>query len=142
MAADDFFHDLYETALEPGELLSAILVPAIRPHQRMRFDELARRRGDYAIVGVAANVSMAGGKITDIRLAFCAVGNTPTRATNAERALSRQTFDASLIQAAKDALSDDLAPDGDDTLSGDTKLRLARVLLGRVLTNLAAETNA
>ena len=51
VSADDFFIDLFQTAIEPGELLVAIHVPVIRPGHRWAFHEFARRRGDYALVG-------------------------------------------------------------------------------------------
>ena len=85
--ADDFFHDLFQTAIEPGELLVAIHVPIVRAGQRWAFDELARRRGDYAIVGAGILADFNGDLVEQIRLVFFAVGNTPVRAKAAEQAL-------------------------------------------------------
>lgn len=136
VAADEYFRDLFETVIAPGELLSAVRVPLGRPGTRMRFDEIARRRGDYAMVGLAAHLALAGDLVETARLAFCAVGPTPTRAPAAEAALAGRPLGLESIAAAKAALAADLAPDADDTLSAAARMHLARVLLGRVLSAL------
>lgn len=134
--ADAFFRDLYETALVPGELLTAVRVPLAAPGARMHFAEIARRRGDYAMVGIAANLVLTDGLVTSARLGFCSVGPTPMRAPGAEAALTGHPLDADAIAAARAALADDLAPDDDDGLSAAARMHLARVLLGRVLAAL------
>ena len=86
--AQDFFRGLFETALAPQEVLTAIRVPAANKDTRVGFAELARRHGDYAIVGLAASARAAGKSLTDVRLAYFGVGNTPVRAKKAEAALA------------------------------------------------------
>ena len=125
IAADDFFIDLYETALRPDEMLTAIRVPAATPETRTGFAELARRHGDYAIVGLAATARAKGKGLADVRLAFFGVGNTPLRARKAEEALASGDVDA-----AVNAL--DLAPHDDIQATGPEKKHLAGVLLRRV----------
>ncbi|KAB1073480.1 FAD binding domain-containing protein [Methylobacterium planeticum] len=137
VAADDFFLDLFENAIAPGELLCAIRVPLPEPGTRMRFEEIARRRGDYALVGLGAKLVLAGGTIVSARLGFCSVGPTPMRAPAAEAALTGRPLDAQAIAAARAALGDDLFPDEDDSLSAAARMHLARVLLGRVLAALS-----
>lgn len=134
--ADAFFQGLYQTALQPGELLTALLVPAIRTGQKMRFDELARRRGDYALAGLAASVTFSDNVVADVRLAFCAAGPTPMRAASAETVLTGQAISPETIRAAQACLDRDLDPFGDEEMPAATRLHLARVLLGRVLTAL------
>ncbi|MCJ2050335.1 FAD binding domain-containing protein [Methylobacterium sp. J-070] len=136
VAADAFFRDLFETAIAPGEILSAVRVPLGRPNTRMRFDEIARRRGDYAMVGLAAHLVLAGDAVETARLAFCSVGPTPVRAPAAEAALAGRPLEPESIAAAKAALAGDLDPDDDDTLSAAARKHLAGVLLGRVLSGL------
>jgi carbon-monoxide dehydrogenase medium subunit len=131
--ADDFFVDLFETALAPGELVTAIHVPLFRSDQRIAFDELARRRGDYALVGCGMLATCAGDRIDDIRIAFFAVGNVPTRARRAEAALSGAQLDAARIASAQAALETDLTPPESDEVPPAMRLHLARVLLGRLL---------
>ena len=136
VASDDFFRDLYETALCPGELLTAVRVPLAAPGSRMHFAEIARRRGDYAMVGLAANLVLTDGIVTSARLGFCSAGPTPMRAPAAEAALAGRPLDPDAIAAARAALADDISPDDDDSLSAAARMHLARVLLGRVLGTL------
>ena len=133
VSADDFFIDLFETALAPGELLVAVHVPLFRSNQRIAFDELARRRGDYALVGCGIVGSFENDLIQDIRIAFFSVGNVPTRAGHAEAALVGARMDADRIAAAQAGLDNDLAPADSDDVPPAMRLHLARVLLGRLL---------
>ena len=88
MKADDFFKGLFETALGPQDVLTAIRIPAAGKDTRVGFAELARRHGDYAIVGLAASARADGKGLADVRLAFFGVGATPMRAKKAEAALA------------------------------------------------------
>lgn len=131
--ADDFFLDLYETAMQPGEILAAIWFPVKRPTQRFSFDELARRRGDYAIVGAAVAADFEADIIKDIRIALISVGPTPMRARQAEDSLRGHALGEQSITAAQHALAQDLSPDDDPQVSSTTRMHLARVLLKRRL---------
>jgi len=115
--AEDFFKGLFETALRPGELLTAVEFPVAARGDRSAFGELSRRQGDYAIVGLAARRAAA------LRLAFFGVGATPVLARHAA---AQQT-----LREASDALARDLDPTADLYHSAATKLHLARVLLER-----------
>ncbi|SDU18320.1 xanthine dehydrogenase family protein subunit M [Stappia sp. ES.058] len=134
--ADDFFLDIYETAMEPGEILQAILVPPVRAGQVAVFDELARRRGDYAMVGAAVQAEFDGPGLTDISIAFFSVGNKPTRAGSAEAALREKALDDTTIAAAQAALDGDLEPSDEPQMPASVRRHLARVLLGRLLGHL------
>ena len=125
--ADDFFKGLFETALGPTDVLTAIRVPAATNDMRVGFAEYARRHGDYAMVGLAASAKANGKGLTDIRLAYFGVGNTPLRAKKAEAALAGGNVD----DAVK-ALASDLDPPADVQATGPTKKHLAGVLLRRV----------
>jgi aerobic carbon-monoxide dehydrogenase medium subunit len=131
--AGDFFVDLFETALAPGELVVAVHVPLFKRDQLIAFDELARRRGDYALVGCGVIATCDKARIETICIAFFAVGNVPTRARHAEAVLSGQALDAARIAAAQAALDQDLAPPDGDEVPSAMRLHLARVLLGRLL---------
>jgi aerobic carbon-monoxide dehydrogenase medium subunit len=127
--ADAFFKGLFETALRPQEMLTAVRVPAADKNTRVGFAELARRHGDYAIVGLAATARADGKRVADVRLAYFGVGNTPVRARKAEAALA-----AGNIDAAVNAL--DLEPNDDVQASAKVKKHLAGVLLRRVAKQL------
>ncbi len=130
--ADDFFKGLFETALGPQDVLTAIRIPAATAQTRVGFAEFARRHGDYAMVGLAASARADGKGLTDIRLAYFGVGATPLRAKKAEAALAGGDIDAAVA-----ALAQDLDPSDDVQSTGATKKHLAGVLLRRVAKQLA-----
>src|ERR1700716_2398622 len=90
IAAGDFFKGLYATALKTGELLVAAEFPLPKPAYASAFGELARRHGDYAMVGVAVHGSTQGGKFSDMRVVFFGVADRPQRAARFEAALGGQ----------------------------------------------------
>jgi carbon-monoxide dehydrogenase medium subunit len=137
IAARDFFKGLYATALQPDEVLTHIEIAVPGPDHRSAFVELAQRRGDYAIAGVAAVAKLAGGTLTGLRLAFLGVGQTPVLARNAMAAMEGKPPAADAIAAATKALAKDLDPAPDLYSSAATKMHLARVLTTRALTALA-----
>lgn len=120
--AQKFFKGLFEVDLAPGELVAAVELPAQLKDQRSVFLELARRHGDYAIIGLAAY----RGKST--RFVFCGAGPTPIFAKRASAAGD--------VREAKAALDQDLDPPADLYTSSATKLHLAKVLLERAWTRL------
>jgi aerobic carbon-monoxide dehydrogenase medium subunit len=127
--ANAFFKGLFETALRPQEMIIAVRVPAADRATRVGFAELARRHGDYAIVGLAAYACSDGKGLSDVRLAYFGVGDTPVRAKKAEAALA-----AGDVDAAVKAL--DLDPQDDVQATAKTKRHLAGVLLRRVAQQL------
>jgi aerobic carbon-monoxide dehydrogenase medium subunit len=127
--AQDFFRGLFETALAPQEVLTAIRVPAADKGARVGFAELARRHGDYAIVGLAASARADGKGLSNIRLAYFGVGDTPVRAKKAEAALASGNIDAAVAAL-------DLDPNDDVLATARLKKHLAGVLLRRVAKQL------
>jgi carbon-monoxide dehydrogenase medium subunit len=123
--AEAFYKGLFESALTPRDVLTAIRIPAATSETRTAFAELARRHGDYAMVGLAATARTAGKALGDVRLVFFGVGTTPVRARTAEAALA-----AGDIEAA--AKATDLDPPDDVQATGAVKRQLAGVLLRRV----------
>jgi len=121
--ADDFFLGVYETALTPGEILTAIEIPIPGPGCQHGFAELARRNGDYAMTGLAM---MRG---PDPRIVWFAMSDRPVRALAAERALQAGAEVSAVLALATDGI--DVL--GDLNASAQMKRHYARVLLGRVL---------
>ena len=130
--ADDFFKGLFETALGPRDVLTAIRLPAATKDTRAGFAEFSRRHGDYAMVGLAASARANGKGLSDVRLAFFGVGATPVRPKRAEDALSGG---ASADEAVA-TLASSFAPSDDVQATGATKRHLAGVLLRRVAKQL------
>jgi carbon-monoxide dehydrogenase medium subunit len=129
--ADDFFKGLFDTALGPRDVLTAIRVPAATKDARVGFAEFARRHGDYAMVGLAAGAKANGSGLASVRLAYFGVGATPIRAKKAEAALASGKPDD-----AVSALASDLNPSDDVQATGALKKHLAGVLLRRVAKQL------
>jgi aerobic carbon-monoxide dehydrogenase medium subunit len=127
--AEDFFKGLFETALGPQDVLTAIRIPVATKDSRTGFAELVRRHGDYAIVGLAASARANGKRLADARLAFFGVGATPVRVKKSEAALAGGD-----VNAAVAAL--DLDPGDDVQATGEVKKHLAGVLLRRVAKQL------
>lgn len=136
IAAADFFEGFYRTARQPQEILVGVEFPVCRPAERAHFSELARRRGDYAMVGLAALLEFDRAVVSRARLVFLAVGDRPVLAAGAMAALQGRAPDDAAVRAAQEALAGDLDPPGDLQADPATKLHLARVLLGRSIAQL------
>jgi carbon-monoxide dehydrogenase medium subunit len=136
--ARDFFQALYTTAIGPAEVLTAIEIPIPSDGSRSAFVELTRRRGDYAIVGVAALATNTKGVLSSVQLAFLGVDQTPVLAKSSMAEIEGKRLSPAVIAAAAKALASDLDPSGDAYSTPATKLHLARVITARALTALAA----
>lgn len=142
IAAQDFFTGLYTTALAANEVIVACEIPVATSTQRFTFDELARRHGDYAVVGLAASARLQNGAPDQVRLAWLGVGSMPLRATATEQVLQGQPLSDAAIDRATEALRAELQPEADLTHSAAAKLHLAGVLLKRALLSLDAQSSA
>jgi carbon-monoxide dehydrogenase medium subunit len=136
VAADDFFQGLYRTALSSDEVLVAVEIPVATAEARHGFLELARRHGDYAMIGVAAKARLRSGALSDVRLVYFAAGDRPVLAGRASAALEGGPNSADARRAAMDALDGDLDPPEDLNASAAMRLHLAKVLTRRVLEDL------
>jgi aerobic carbon-monoxide dehydrogenase medium subunit len=135
IAAQDFFTGIYETALSPEELLVAVELPVARKNVAHFFHEFARRHGDYAILGLAAQAMVEAGAFTDLRLAFFAVRDRPVLAGAAKKLVGAAVTPAMLFNACT-ALGEELAPYDDQQASASMRRHLAKVLLARCVAAL------
>jgi aerobic carbon-monoxide dehydrogenase medium subunit len=135
IAAGDFFIGIYETALSPHELLVAVELPVARRNSAHFFCEFARRHGDYAIAGLAAQAVVEGGVFTSLRMAFFAVGDRPVLVGATERLLNVAVTPAALSQASR-ALAEELDPHDDQQASASMRRHLAKVLMTRCVSAL------
>jgi carbon-monoxide dehydrogenase medium subunit len=133
--ATDFFTGIYETVLSPDELLTAVEVPVKRPNSVHFFHEYARRKGDYALVGLAASAVLERGSFADLRLGFFAVGEKPLLAT-ASKHLTGKPVTASMLTDAQLALDDELDPQEDQQATAGMRRYLARQLMARCVAGL------
>jgi carbon-monoxide dehydrogenase medium subunit len=134
--ADGFFRSTFETALEPDELLTKIEFPIEGPDWRHAFAEFSRRHGDFAIVGAAARARLNTRRFADIRVVMFGIADRPMRIYAAEKALLSAANLKEGIAAAQATLAKALEPPSDNQTSSETRLHLARVLLGRALAQL------
>jgi carbon-monoxide dehydrogenase medium subunit len=135
VAAKEFFTGIYETVLSPRELLVSVDVPLARKGSAHFFHEFARRHGDYAIVGLAAQAIFEGNLFADLRLGFFAVGDRPVLAEAAKKLINVAVTPAVLSEAC-DALSDELDPQEDQQATPSMRRHLAKVLLVRCVSTL------
>jgi carbon-monoxide dehydrogenase medium subunit len=136
LPATEFFTGLFATQLAADEVLTRIEIDVTTPGQRVAFHELARRGGDYALVGLAARGNVADGQFSMLHLGYFAVGATPILARNAAAALTGRPVDAAALEQAQAALAADLAPQDDLQASATTRMTLARLLLRRAVADL------
>lgn len=144
VAASDFFVGLFATDLALGELLVEVAFPPAPPRAGYAFDEVARRPGDYAMVGAAAVAVLdAAGQCDRAQLVFLSVGEYPTPARQAVASLQGRRPSAELIaQAAATAASLDVDPVADIHASAAYRRHLAKVLAQRTLTTAFARAGA
>jgi aerobic carbon-monoxide dehydrogenase medium subunit len=133
--ADEFFTGIYETALSPQELLVTVELPLARKDSAHFFHEFARRHGDYAIVGLAAQAIIAGGQFADLRLGFFAAGDRPLLAGAAGK-LINVAVTPEVLANASTALGEELDPLEDQQATPAMRRHLAKVLLSRCVSTL------
>ena len=134
--AATFFKGLFETDLQPGELIVEVVVP-VQPAGRLwGFGELSRRHGDFAMVGVVAIAAVSHDVIDDPRVVYLGCADHAKRAARVEAALSGRRLPLEDGDWLYRALSTDLAPTDSPGCKGATKLHLAAVLSRRVFSAL------
>jgi aerobic carbon-monoxide dehydrogenase medium subunit len=134
LAPEEFFLTYLTTSLEPTELLVELRVPALPPRSGTAFVELSRRHGDFALVGVAAALTLAADdRCTDARIALIGVGPTAARGTAGEAALRGEAPSAERFREAARLVASDLEPESDLQASADYRKDMAEVLVRRAL---------
>ncbi|MDE2943044.1 MAG: xanthine dehydrogenase family protein subunit M [Gemmatimonadota bacterium] len=135
---EDFFLGPFFSALEPDELLTAIDVPPSAAEEGTAFDEVARRRGDYALAGVAARVRLdSGGVCEEAAISLVNGGSTPCLMTEAARTLIGAEPTPEAIEAAAAACAETSEPAADMHANEAYRRHLIRVLTKRVLSRAA-----
>ena len=144
IAAADFFLGHLSTALRPDELLEAVRFPAAAPRTGAAFCEVSRRRGDFAMAGVAAQVTLEDGVIADARICISGVAGVPLRCPDSEQALLGSAAGPDVLGGAADAARDIMNPADDLHATAGYRRHVAGILLRRAVTTavgLAAAAN-
>jgi carbon-monoxide dehydrogenase medium subunit len=134
LTTDEFFQGMFTTALTPDELLVEIALPPMTLRTGWAFVEFARRHGDYALMGVAALITVdEQNQCTQVRLVYLNAGDGPVEARQAANILAGQKQSSAAIDAAAAAVDNEIAPAGSVHGSADYQRHLARVLTRRAL---------
>jgi carbon-monoxide dehydrogenase medium subunit len=137
--AEDFFVGIYETLLSAQELLVAVEVPLLPPNSAHYFCEFARRQGDYAIVGLAAQAVVedhpGNRRLFDFRPVFFGLSDRPVRAKAAAMLVNTDMTPDTLSEALQ-ALADELDPPEDQQANSAMRRHYAKVLLARCVAAL------
>jgi len=133
IAADDFFVGLFENALGADEILVEIRIPAPGAGSGGAYEKFERKVGDYAVSGVAVQLTMSGSTCSAARVGLTNVSPVPMRATAAEAALAGRELTDEVLEAAGEAAAQECDPSKDLRGSVEYKRDLTRVLLKRAV---------
>lgn len=133
IAADDLFDSVFATTLVRSEVITEVRIPAMRPRAGYAIEEYARRKGDFAVVAIAAVVEGDSGRCTRARLAAAGVGARPVRLRPAEQALESNGLGAENVDAACRKAAEAVEPFSDLVASADFRRHLTSVLVKRAL---------
>ena len=138
--AAEWFEGYLATSRRDDEILVEVRFPAAGPDTGVAFQEVARRHGDFAIVGLAASLTLTDGAISDARLAFAGIADVPVRAADAEDLLAGERPSAELFEEAARRATADIDPPADLNGSPEYRKKVAATLVRRALR--AAADNA
>ena len=134
LKADDFFMAPLTTAIDPGELLTEIRLPAWSQDWRWGFQEVCRRQGDFAMVGAVSLLQIDGaGVCQSACITMFGVGGAPARIRRAEEALVGERIDDSLLEDVSKIVSEELDPDSDIHASAAYRKEVGGVIARRTL---------
>ena len=131
---DQFFKGLFQTALEPDEILTEIRIPTPPARSGGAYVKLERKVGDFATAATAAQVTLgAGGEVVSVGIGLTNAGPTPIRAAAAENLLTGKQPSADLIAEAARQAAAATNPSADRRGAVEYKREMARVLTARAL---------
>jgi carbon-monoxide dehydrogenase medium subunit len=133
IAARDFYQGAYFTALEPGEIVTAIHIPAPAAGHGYAYEKLKRKVGDYATAAAAVVLTMSGGKVASCSIGLTNVAETPLWAEEAAKILTGSTLDAATVKKAVTAAEAITSPATDSRGPAAYRTKMAGVMLTRAL---------
>ncbi len=133
--ASEFFQGIMTTALGENDLLTFIEVPVAHTGDGSAYAKFSHPASRYAVIGVAASVSISAGSCTGAAIAVGGLVPTPCRAASVEQALTGQVLTPDVIATASQAVSNDVGDDplGDIFASGEYRKAVAHVYVGRAV---------
>jgi carbon-monoxide dehydrogenase medium subunit len=133
IAAREFYQGAYFTALEPGEIVTAIHIPAPAAGHGYAYEKLKRKVGDYATAAAAVVLTMSGGKVASCSIGLTNVAETPLWAEEAAKILTGSTLDAATVKKAVTAAEAITSPATDSRGPAAYRTKMAGVMLTRAL---------
>ncbi len=141
VSAEEFYLGYMATATQANEVLTEVRVPAWKPGRLWAIDEVSRRKGDFAMVGVALWVDSDGAACTDARIVLFGVGGRPVRVEKAEQRLRGAALDDATLKEVERIVFEELEPDSDIHASALYRKEVGGVLTRRALKAAAARAN-
>jgi len=133
MSLADFFVDTFTTALEPGEIISEVILPIEDSSTGTSYQKLYQPASGFAIVGIAARIKMSGGKVAMARVGVTGLAGKPYRATTVEKALEGTAGGPTDIQKAAALVAEGVDANSDLHASAEYRKQMARVYTMRAL---------
>jgi len=142
IAAREFYQGAYFTALEPGEIVTAVRIPVPAAGHGYAYEKLKRKIGDYATAAAAIVLTMAGGKVASCSIGLTNVAETPLWAEEAAKILTGSTLDAATVKKAVAAAEAITAPATDGRGPAQYRTKMAGVMLARALARAKERASA
>ena len=133
VSAKEFYKGLFETSINPDEILTSVKYPINQNNKKLFFDEITRRHGDYAMAGLVGSIKQKSNINEEINLVFFGTGDKPNEAPKTCEYLLKNEYNYSNI---KDILKNDIEFASDISSSSDMKAHLSAILVGRMMKEL------
>ena len=133
VAARQFYQGIYSTALEPGEILTAVRIPVPAAGHGYAYEKLKRKVGDYATAAAAVVLTMNGGKVATCSIGLTNVAEMPLLAEEAAKVLVGSSLDAATVKKAAAAAEKITSPAEDRRGTPAYRTKMAGVMLTRAL---------
>jgi aerobic carbon-monoxide dehydrogenase medium subunit len=141
LPAAEFYQGAYFTALEPGEILTSISVPAAAAGHGYAYEKLKRKIGDYATAAAAVMLTIAGGKVTACAIGLTNLHETPLLATDAARAVIGTSLDEATLKKAAALAEAIMSPASDARGPAEYRKHVGGIMVTRALTRAAARAS-
>ncbi|MGC1563407.1 MAG: xanthine dehydrogenase family protein subunit M, partial [Bradyrhizobium sp.] len=138
VAASEFYQGAYFTALEPGEILAAISIPAPAAGHGYAYEKLKRKVGDYATAAAAVMLTMSGGKVATCAIGLTNLHETPLLATDAARAVIGTSLDQAALKNAASAAQAIMSPAADARGPVEYRKHVGGIMVMRALQRAAS----
>jgi carbon-monoxide dehydrogenase medium subunit len=140
VAATEFYQGAYFTALEPGEILTAISIPIPATGHGYAYEKLKRKIGDYATAAAAVMLTMSGGKVASCAIGLTNLHETPLLATDAAKAVIGTSLDAATLKKAGAAAVAIMSPAADARGPVEYRKHVGGIMVTRALQRAASQT--